>query len=48
MHKCRETMPDGRRYMVFYTFGDNQSEDFNRQNTETLEEENEKQESDGE
>ena len=21
MHKRRETMPDGRRYIIFYTFG---------------------------
>ena len=22
MHKQRETMPDGKRYIIFYTFGD--------------------------
>jgi len=22
MHKRRETMPDGRRYIIYYTFGD--------------------------
>ena len=22
MHKRRETMPDGKRYIIYYTFGD--------------------------
>ena len=26
MHKRRETMADGRRYIVFYTFGNEESE----------------------
>jgi hypothetical protein len=27
MHKRRETMADGRRYIIFYTFGDDQKEE---------------------
>lgn len=26
MHKRRETMADGKRYIIYYTFGDEESE----------------------
>ncbi|MDQ3322802.1 MAG: hypothetical protein M3525_10310 [Acidobacteriota bacterium] len=26
MHKRRETMPDGKRYIIFYTFGSEETE----------------------
>ena len=26
MHKRRETMPDGKRYIIYYTFGDEKAE----------------------
>jgi hypothetical protein len=26
MHKRRETMPDGKRYIIYYTFGDEKNE----------------------
>ncbi len=26
MHKRRETMPDGKRYIVYYTFGNEEKE----------------------
>ncbi len=26
MHKRRETMPDGKRYIIYYTFGDEKTE----------------------
>lgn len=26
MHKRRETMPDGRRYIIYYTFGGEDTE----------------------
>ena len=26
MHKRRETMADGRRYIIYYTFGDEETE----------------------
>lgn len=35
IHKKRETMPDGKRYIVFYTFGREESEP--QQNNEVKE-----------
>ena len=26
IHKRRETMPDGKRYIIYYTFGDKEKE----------------------
>ncbi|HEX8265085.1 MAG TPA: hypothetical protein VF596_06635 [Pyrinomonadaceae bacterium] len=31
MNKRRVLMEDGRRHIIFYTFGDNESEESNRQ-----------------
>lgn len=34
MHKRRETMADGRRYIIYYTFGNSQSAELECEQTE--------------
>lgn len=33
MHKRRETMPDGKRYIIYYTFGENKEIDLTENNS---------------
>jgi hypothetical protein len=35
MNKRRELMPDGRRHIIFYTFGEEKKDELNRRDVET-------------
>jgi hypothetical protein len=41
MQKRRETMPDGKRYIIYYTFGDENQNEFGRENSAAISSENE-------
>ena len=40
LHKRRETMADGRRYIIYYTFGDEKPETNNPTQIRTVSQEN--------
>jgi hypothetical protein len=40
LHKRQETMADGRRYIIYYTFGDEKPEPIQPAPTPTVKEEN--------